>query len=212
MRKFKLISTCASLVLMIALMAFGVYASKSVTLSIGGTITYHVSDVYIRVKYGLENGSNSGDLYTLEDPILGSTGTLPSSEFTEENDVLTYFVEVENLHSMDIHLRFSYSFETSSKYSNESVLVSVKTFEGTSSTGTSYTNSSTKNSLSDGITKYTNIGDTKDITFKEKTTLTLKISLSLQEDAKNYKLTKCPLKLKMYAGLETITDLMFNQD
>ena len=49
-RKFKLFATVASLCLCLALMAFGVYAANNVTYSTSGTVTFEVTDVFVKAE------------------------------------------------------------------------------------------------------------------------------------------------------------------
>ena len=60
MRKFKIITTTAALLLMVALMAFGVYAANSATFSVSGTIKFNCTDVYVKITYGLVDVTSFG--------------------------------------------------------------------------------------------------------------------------------------------------------
>ena len=53
MKKFKIISTCASLLLMVALLVFGVYAATSVSFGISSTVSFKCENVFIKVTAGL---------------------------------------------------------------------------------------------------------------------------------------------------------------
>lgn len=134
MRKFKLISTFAALILMVALMAFGVYAVSTVSISVSGTITFKCTDVYIKVTYGIVGGttygpyfSQPGNTMTWKDAqnndVTFDTNNntfankLPDMKFTETNDdnedtmpTCTYFITVENLHGMTIGVSLGYKF------------------------------------------------------------------------------------------------------
>lgn len=149
MRKFKIISTCAALVLMVALMAFGVYAAaNSFTLSVSGTISFKCTDVYIKVNYGLLLGetntasdnyySQPGDPVTWKkspnDTTTVSFATLPAAKFTEENTTCTYYLTVQNLHGMPIYFNFGYLWENSNENNVITALGAVYSGEHTSTT------------------------------------------------------------------------------
>ena len=48
MKKFKIISTCASLLLMVALLVFGVYAATSVSFGISSTVSFKCENVFVK--------------------------------------------------------------------------------------------------------------------------------------------------------------------
>lgn len=126
MKKLKLITTCASLVLMVAFMAFGVYALQSATMTVSGTVSYQCTNVAVKVTYGLVGGTTYGPFISQEtDPISwkdenGNAVTftngafdgklLPDVAFTEANLTCTYFITVESLHGMAIGLNFGYKW------------------------------------------------------------------------------------------------------
>ena len=57
-RKFKLFATVASLCLCLALMAFGVYAANNVTYSTSGTVTFEVTDVFVKAETTISYANN----------------------------------------------------------------------------------------------------------------------------------------------------------
>ena len=140
-RKFKVITTCAALVLMVAIMAFGVYAAvNSVSISVSGTISFKCTDVYIKVTYGIVGDSTKtygpyfsqpgeaiswkdegGNAVTFDTTNNTFANKLPDMVFTETGDstmpTCTYFITVENLHGMDIGLSLGYKW-TNSKENN----------------------------------------------------------------------------------------------
>ncbi len=211
MKKFKLISTCASLALVVAFFVFGVYASRQVTLGVSGTISYSVQDVYIRLKYGLVGATsgNSGDLYSK--PSDGQTPLedskeygMPSGEFKDETgkDELVYFVEVENLHGQAIYIELDYTFSATSKYDGNPVVVTVNQYSVTNADITNDTTATkTFTSTVDG-TSYTSTGDTACLPFKQNSVTTFRIVLKLQEDAKDFKLEKGNLNVNFKAALK----------
>lgn len=133
-RKFKVITTCAALVLMVAIMAFGVYAAvNSVSISVSGTISFKCTDVYIKVTYGIVGDSTKtygpyfsqpgeaiswkdegGNAVTFDTTNNTFANKLPDMVFTETGDstmpTCTYFITVENLHGMDIGLSLGYKW------------------------------------------------------------------------------------------------------
>ena len=140
MRKFKVISTCAALLLMVAIMAFGVYAAKTVSVSVSGTVSFKCTDVYIKVSYGIvgdadknfgpyfsQPGANiswkdsDGNAVTFDATNNTFANKLPDMAFTESTTedmpTCTYFVTVENMHGMDIGLSLGYKW-TNNKENN----------------------------------------------------------------------------------------------
>lgn len=155
MRKFKIISTCAALVLMVALMAFGVYAAaNSFTLSVSGTISFKCTDVYIKVTYGIVGDSTKtygpyssqpgatmawkdadGNAVTFDTTKNEFANKLPDMVFTETADeatmpTCTYFVTVENLHGMPIGIKLGYKWTDNANTQNPITAVN-KVVEGT---------------------------------------------------------------------------------
>ena len=180
MRKFKVISTCAALLLMVALMAFGVYAANIVTISVSGTVSFKCTDVYIKINYGLIVGdtvTNLGDYYSQPgDPVTWkesqdatntvSLAALPELKFTEENISNTYYITVQNLHGMPIYFNFGYKWENS--FENNLVTAVGTVYSGDH---TSTTVSVANDLFTDGISGVTQV--------PENSTYTLKVVLTL---------------------------------
>lgn len=158
MKKFRIISTCCAVMLMVALLCFGVYAMNSVTVSVSGTISFKCTDVYVELSYGLIKGatttekgpykSQPGETVTWKDSnsntVTIGTGdaVLPSLAFDETSKECTYYVTVKNLNGMDIYFNFGYKFTNNTatatnnaitataKVYNENTEVSSCTFDG----------------------------------------------------------------------------------
>lgn len=221
MRKVKMLTTIISLVLMVALLAFGVYAAKTVTFTVGANVTFTVSDVYIEVYYGQEGATPSGPYYTDEktsEPKLKAEDKLPDLSFTDQVLELEYFISVKNLHDMDIHLRFGYEWTGSSKYSandtsKEAVSVIAKIAEADESgnydfeSQTAITNNKTPTTdANTGIRTDVISGTTPDYSVSAQSTNKFKITLILNKPATSYVLNG-GLQLKMKAALEAITEI-----
>lgn len=126
MKKFKIISTCVAVLLMVALMSFGVYAMNTVSVSVSGTISFTCTDVYVELSYGLIKGTDTttkgpyqsqpGETVTWKDSnntnvTIGSgDAALPELAFDEANQECTYFVTIKNLNGMDIYFNYGYKF------------------------------------------------------------------------------------------------------
>lgn len=124
MRKFKIISTCAAVLLMLALMSFGVYAVSTVSVTVSGTISFKCTDVYIKVGYGIVGNAEKtcGPYYSQPGtPItwkssqeanaqVVSLADLPALEFSETSTTCQYYITVKNLHGMPIYFSFGYKW------------------------------------------------------------------------------------------------------
>lgn len=49
MKKFKLFASIASMCMALAVLCFGVYSAQNVTYTIGGSISYEVTDVFVEI-------------------------------------------------------------------------------------------------------------------------------------------------------------------
>lgn len=107
-RKFKLLTSVASLCLAVALMAFGVYAAARPTVSITGTVTFQAKNVFADVevyKYvGASKIEADGDGWTkVEDTIsfdntdnAGKTVNIGELGLDDTNLVAQYKIVVKN--------------------------------------------------------------------------------------------------------------------
>ncbi|MBE7082493.1 MAG: hypothetical protein E7378_02280 [Clostridiales bacterium] len=65
MRKYKIFTAVAALLLAISLLSFGVYASQSINVKVTSTVSFQVHDVYIRARFGqAQSVSANGGKYT----------------------------------------------------------------------------------------------------------------------------------------------------
>jgi len=224
-RKFKFISTIASMFLLIALLAFGVYAASSVSFSVSSTVSFEVTDVYVEVYYGKEGGTIQGPFYsspnvTNEATKWQSANTLENTEFTEEVATCIYYVTVKNLHGMAIHLRFDYEWTGISKYAADnadgtisSVSVVSKIAEADEQGNYNFesinalTNTTTSTDVS-GVRTSTVKGDSTDLTVSADSTTKFQVTLTLKPEAMNYVLQNgSGLKIRMKAALDDITTM-----
>lgn len=222
MKKFKIISTCASLVLMLALVVFGVYAATtSYTLSVTGTVTFNVSNVFIKVAAGKGSSVPATPTYYYSQPangekdisVLNTLGFGNASFIDEDNSgnqtkTISYYLYVENLHNMNIYLKFSYEWTGSSKY-NAGVTsgdgaVSVAT-ENTSDKENKFTFEAQDITHEDKSELLKISSSTNSLTFKANEIKTLLVTLTMKDDAMVYQLTNGSFKLNVRADLDPIS-------
>lgn len=147
MKKFKIISTCVAVLLMVALMSFGVYAMNTVSVSVSGTISFTCTDVYVELSYGLIKGADTttkgpyksqpGESVTWKDSkdanvTIGSgDAVLPLLEFNEVNSECTYFVTATNKNGMPIWFNFGYKFtNNTATETNNSITATAGVYSG----------------------------------------------------------------------------------
>ena len=73
MKRFKIITTIASLCLAVALLAFGVYAAANVTLNVTSKVKFIVTDVFVDI---------AGDVFKSDDASGTTQNSLLSSAYT----------------------------------------------------------------------------------------------------------------------------------
>ena len=229
MKKFKIISTCTSLVLVLALLAFGVYSANIVTFSISSTVSFTVQDVYIKVAAGLGSSvpNNPEPTYYYSQPAedqknIKDLDSLGDAKFVDEDEngnnkinTISYYLYIENLHSMDIHLMFSYEWQGSSKY-NAGVT------SGNGAVSVAPVNTSDKNNkftFNDQVITHEDKSEqikisssTNSLTFKAKEIKTLIITLTMEDKAMVYKLTNGSFNLKVKASLNEINNMGDNEN
>lgn len=201
MRKFKLISTFAALILMVALMAFGVYAVSSVSVTVSGTITFECIDVYINVTYGIVGGTTYGPYSSQPGNTMTWTGKdkngddatfdmnnplpqLPEMKFTETNDdnddtmpTCTYFITVENLHGMDIGLSLGYKWVDDVNTTKNNPIKATNRLTTSSSTVAEQDHGTKLEDNASGV-----VYDAEKYSFIEGTTTTLYVTLTLDNE------------------------------
>lgn len=226
MKKFKIISTCASLLLMVALLVFGVYAATSVSFSVSSTVSFKCENVFIKVTAGLGESvpENPVPVYYYSKPTgdqknvteLATKG-LASAQFEDEKEggnVITYYLEITSLHGMDINLMLGYNWEGISKYNikdttkNGAVEVSAsyKTKEENGEYGNATSIDPTTPTI-EANGKETRAAASSNMTFKTKSTTLFIIKLTLKDKAMVYALTNAKLTIKFNAAIDPVQNI-----
>lgn len=207
---------------MLALVVFGVYAaSTSYTLTISGTVSFSVSDVYIKVAAGQGSSVPVEPEYYYSQPAAGQKNitaltSLGNASFVDEDNsgnktnTISYYLYVENLHSMNIYLKFSYEWTGDSKY-NTGVT------SGDGAVSVVPVNTSDKDNrftFNDQVITHEDKSEqlkisrsTDSLTFKAKEIKTLIVTLTMKDEAMVYQLTNGNFSLKVNASLEPITSM-----
>ncbi len=113
MKKFKLLMSLATMCLAIAVLCFGVFSATQVNYNIGGTISYEVTDAFVKVNTKVYKGTNlynRGQLELLSEDFANGTKTLASEGFSQ--DTSFSFDEFDSTNSSaftkeNINLNFS---------------------------------------------------------------------------------------------------------
>ena len=226
MKKFKIISTCASLLLMVALLVFGVYAATSVSFSVSSTVSFKCENVFIKVTAGLGESVPESPVpeYYYSKPTgdqknvteLATKG-LASAQFEDEKEggnVITYYLEITSLHGMDINLMLGYNWEGISKYNikdttkNGAVEVSAsyKTKEENGEYGNATSIDPTTPTI-EANGKETRAAASSNMTFKTKSTTLFIIKLTLKDKAMVYALTNAKLTIKFNAAIDPVQNI-----
>lgn len=226
MKKFKIISTCASLLLMVALLVFGVYAATSVSFSVSSTVSFKCENVFIKVTAGLGESvpENPVPVYYYSKPTTGqknvtelATKGLDAAQFEDEKEggnVITYYLEITSLHGMDINLMLGYNWEGISKYNikdttkNGAVEVSAsyKTKEENGEYGNATSIDPTTPTI-EANGKETRAAASSNMTFKTKSTTLFIIKLTLKDKAMVYALTNAKLTIKFNAAIDPVQNI-----
>lgn len=142
MKKTKLIATIASVVLVIALIGFGVYAATSVSFGVTSKINYVVRDVFVDITYSKEiDGVLDGEETTLksyeEDELTGIVTPLASipdtqlsaGEFEEKDQTIAYIITVKNVANdptpISLSLSATYVPDDSDNYDTDAIELTV---------------------------------------------------------------------------------------
>ncbi len=91
MKKLKLFATISSLCLAVAVLCFGVFSATQVSYNIGGTISYEVTDAFVKVNTKVYKGTNlynRGQLELLSEDFASGTKTLASEGFSQDTSFL----------------------------------------------------------------------------------------------------------------------------
>ena len=113
MKKLKLLMSLATMCLAIAVLCFGVFSATQVNYNIGGTISYEVTDAFVKVNTKVYKGTNlynRGQLELLSEDFANGTKTLASEGFSQ--DTSFSFDEFDSTNSSaftkeNINLNFS---------------------------------------------------------------------------------------------------------
>ena len=208
MKKFKIISTCASLLLMVALLVFGVYAATSVSFGVSSTVSFKCENVFIKVTAGLGESV----------PEKPAPEYYYAAQFEDEKvggNVITYYLEITSLHGMDINLMLGYNWEGISKYNIKDttkggaveVSVSYKTKEENGTYGNATSIDSTTPTIDTTSGKETRAAASRNMTFKTKSTTLFIIRLTLKDKAMVYALTNAKLTIKFNAAIDPVQNI-----
>ena len=137
---FKIATTIASLCLSVALLAFGVYAATSSTLTINSTVTFTSQDVQVLWEWSVSGGSlaeaSTGEHQTTaegavddENVTLGSVSFVTTSE---AGKTITYSVKCTNTGAKSVRV----TAPTTGLFAGDSNLTITYTTNGT---GTAWT-------------------------------------------------------------------------
>ncbi len=227
MRKFRIVSLCASILLMISLMAFGVYAASSATFSVTSSVEFTVQNVFVEVSAGKGDAPAENATYYYSQPSgsqlpLTQLTALPDVEFNDEienGNSITYHIYVKNLHSRDIKIRFGFEWTGSSKYnfSDQTAgegAVQISSYVN-SKIGTSLKKDKDVTPEPEAPTKNNELllrtdvikGDSLCSDFLEGETRIFVVTLTLKSAAETFALKDGALKLKMSASLNDIDSI-----
>lgn len=87
MKKFKLAMSLATMCFALAVLCFGVFSAMQVNYNIGGTISYEVTDAFVKVNTKVYKGTNlynRGQLELLSEDFASGTKTLASEGFSQD--------------------------------------------------------------------------------------------------------------------------------
>ena len=227
MKKFKVVSTCASLLLMVALLVFGVYAAagSTATFAVNSTVSFTVQDVYIKVAASSGTAPTNDTTYYYSQPSgsqqnISALTALPDCSFSDETtngNVLNYYIYVENLHGQDINVAFACEWTSSSKYNASStneaagaVTVTAKmmpTINGTAQTDINSTIANATPTVANGVRTDKATSFTVNHVFKKIETVIYLVTITLKSEAMDYKLSDSTLKLSAKASLDAIENM-----
>lgn len=125
---------------MVALFAFGVYAATEVKFTVSGTVSFTVTNVYIRAYAGVgENVENIADAdYYYSQPASGQKDVKNLTKFADwetesakfnddkdENATINCYLLVESLQGQEIYVKFGYEWSNTSKYNTSNTTNAV---------------------------------------------------------------------------------------
>lgn len=159
--KAKLITSICAFFLVLALLAAGVWAAKTVNISIGGTVNFTATSVYCNVD-GVIKGSKEGtqtltQLHFEADESESSTLTgswTPNLNFVDEGDTMgqdiTMTITITNLATRGLNVTLTNTSSQTPGYGDQNVEIDIK-YGTTAENATTY-NSGTIQTITAGTT------------------------------------------------------------
>lgn len=90
MKKLKLLFSISSLCFAFAILCFGVYSATNVQYTISGSISYEVTDAFVKINTKVYKGSNQynrGELEILSEDLADGTETLANNGFVQDSSI-----------------------------------------------------------------------------------------------------------------------------
>lgn len=152
--KAKLITSICAFFLVLALLAAGVWAAKTVNISIGGTVNFTATSVYCNVN-GVIKGSKEGtqtltQLHFEADESESSTLTgswTPNLNFVDEGDTMgqdiTMTITITNLATRGLNVTLTNTSSQTPGYGDQNVEIDIK-YGTTAENATTYTSGTTQ--------------------------------------------------------------------
>lgn len=152
--KAKLITSICAFFLVLALLAAGVWAAKTINISIGGTVNFTATSVYCNVD-GVIEGSKEGtqtltQLHFEADESESSTLTgswTPNLNFVDEGDTMgqdiTMTITITNLATRGLNVTLTNTSSQTPGYGDQNVEIDIK-YGTTAENATTYTSGTTQ--------------------------------------------------------------------
>lgn len=152
--KAKLITSICAFFLVLALLAAGVWAAKTINISIGGTVNFTATSVYCNVD-GVIKGSKEGtqtltQLHFEADESESSTLTgswTPDLNFVDEGDTMgqdiTMTITITNLATRGLNVTLTNTSSQTPGYGDQNVEIDIK-YGTTAENATTYTSGTTQ--------------------------------------------------------------------
>ena len=152
--KAKLITSICAFFLVLALLAAGVWAAKTVNISIGGTVNFTATSVYCNVD-GVIKGSKEGTqtltrLHFEADDGNNITATgswTPDLNFVDEGDTMgqdiTMTITITNLATRGLNVTLTNTSSQTPGYGDQNVEIDIK-YGTTAENATTYTSGTTQ--------------------------------------------------------------------
>lgn len=152
--KAKLITSICAFFLVLALLAAGVWAAKTINISIGGTVNFTATSVYCNVD-GVIKGSKEGtqtltQLHFEADDGNNITATgswTPDLNFVDEGDTMgqdiTMTITITNLATRGLNVTLTNTSSQTPGYGDQNVEIDIK-YGTTAENATTYTSGTTQ--------------------------------------------------------------------